>query len=179
MSFIDKFLDQTTYLPRMTIRYLKLYKVVENRSNEINTNLKNLRENYLQKLKEKEKEINNNEMIPLRNSIDELYKESLILSDYKQEILKEISYIFEDSFLKKITPIIEEGEKECQDQILSSYQNGNYSTNSYSNHLLNKKLGYDFISSMSELNDKKKKNDLKFLGNKKNRTKKKKKNSWF
>ena len=28
---------------------------------------------------------------------------------------------------------------------------------------------------MSELNDKKKKNDLKFLGNKKNRTKKKKK----
>ena len=133
MSFIDKFLDTTAPLPREIVRFLKLYRVVEERSKDINTKLKINRENYLQKLKEKE---NNSDLILLRNLIDNLYKENLTLSDYKQEILKELSYIFENSFLNKIPPIIEEGQKECQDQIIST-NNGPYGTNSFPNLFFN------------------------------------------
>ena len=76
MSFIDKFLDTTAPLPREIVRFLKLYRVVEERSKDINTKLKTNRENYLQKLKEKE---NNSDLILLRNLIDNLYKENLTL----------------------------------------------------------------------------------------------------
>ena len=44
MSFIDKFLDVTTNLPRMIVRILNLYKSVEERAKEIYDNLKNARE---------------------------------------------------------------------------------------------------------------------------------------
>ena len=121
MSFIDKFLDVTTPLPREIVRFLKLYKVVEERSKDLNSNLKNHRDIYLQKLKEKE--MKTNDLISLKNIIDNQFKESLTLSDYKLEILKELNYILEFSFLKKIDPIIEEGRKECQEQILSTNLN--------------------------------------------------------
>ena len=165
MSFIDKFLDVTAPLPREIVRFLKLYREVEERSKDINTKLKTNRENYLQKLKEKEKE-NINDLITLKNTIDNLYKENLTLSDYKQAILKELQYNFEFSFLNKIAPIIEEGKKECQEQLMSTNLNGTSSFNKITN---------DDLKSISDLNDKKKKNDAKFLGIKKNRLKNRKK----
>jgi hypothetical protein len=169
MSFIDKFLDITTPLPREIVRFLKLYKTVEERCKDNDMKLKNDREKYLQKLKEKD--IKNNELNTLKDKIDTLYKENLTLSDYKQEILKELSYIFENSFLNKIPPIIEEGQKECQDQIIST-NNGPYGTNSFPNLFFNKIINDD-LKSISECNDKKKKNDI--LGKKIIRPKSKKK----
>ena len=173
MSFIDKFLDVTTPLPREIVRFLKLFKVVEELSKDLSAGLKNYREIYLQKLKEKE--IKTNDLISLKNIIDKQFKESLTLSDYKQEILKELNYILEFSFIKKIEPIIEEGRKECQDQILSTNPNGTYGTNSFANPLYNKGLNDD-LKSMSDMTEKRKKNDLKLLGTKKNRQKNKTKN---
>ena len=101
-------------MPREIVRFLKLYKVVEERSKELNIELKDQREIYLQKLREKEKD-NNNDILSIKNKIDNLYKEILNLSNYKQEILKELKYIFEYSFLNNIKSIIEEGQKECQE----------------------------------------------------------------
>ena len=170
MSFIDKFLDITTPLPREIVRFLKLYKTVEERCKDNNIKLKNDREKYLQKLKEKE--IKNNDLIILKGKIDQLYHENLTLSDYKLEILKELNYIFENSFLNKIAPIIEEGQKECQEQIITNNINGSYSTTSFPNLFYNKIVNDD-LKSISECNDKKKKND--FLGKKTNRPKGKKK----
>ena len=169
MSFIDKFLDVTTPLPREIVRFLKLYKTVEERCKDNNIKLNSDREKYLQKLKEKE--IKNNDLTILEDKIDKLYKENLKLSDYKMEILKELNYIFENSFLNKIAPIIEEGQKECQEQIISNNINGTYSTNSLPNFFYNKVVNDD-LKSISE-NDKKKKND--FIGKKINRPKGKKK----
>ena len=166
MSFIDKFLDLTAPLPRAIVRFLKLYRVAEERSKDINTKLKTNRENYLQKLKEKE---NNNDLISLKNTIDNLYKENLTLSDYKQEILKELQYDFEYSFLHKIEPIIEEGKKECQEQLMSTNLNGTFGTSSFN------KIVNDDLKSISDLNDKKKKNEGKFIGIKKIRPKSRKK----
>ena len=163
MSFIDKFLDLTTPLPREIVRNLKLFKVVEERYRDVNTNLKKERDKYLQKLKEKETK--NNDIITIKKNIDKLYKESLTLSDYKQEILKELKYIFENSFLKKLEPIIEEGQNEMQDQLKSTNLNGFVDP-------LNIKGGNDDIK--SESSEKKKKSD-KILGLKKNRPKTKKK----
>ena len=154
MSFIDKFLDVTTPLPREIVRYLKLYKSVEERCKDNNIKLRNDRENYLQKLKEKE--IKNNDLIILKDKIDQLFNENLTLSDYKQEILKELNYIFE-SFLSKIAPIIEEGQKECQEQIITNNINGSYSTNSFPNLLYKTTIVNDELKSISECNDKKKK----------------------
>lgn len=168
MSFIDKFLDVTTPLPREIVRFLKLYKVVEERSKDLNSNLKKYRDIYLQKLKEKE--MKSNDLISLKNIIDNQFKESLTLSDYKLEILKELNYILEFSFLKKIDPIIEEGRKECQEQILSSNLNITYGTTPYPNPLYNKGNNDDLIS-ISDNNEKRKKTDFKVLGNKKNRQK--------
>ena len=163
MSFIDKFLDLTTPLPREIVRFLKLYKVVEERSKELNTEVKNQREIYLQKLKEKE---NNNDILSIKNKIDHLYKEILNLSNYKQEILKELKYIFEYSFLNNIKSIIEEGQKECQEQLLSNNNMSTYGTNSFANPYINKMN--DDMKSMSEFTDKKKK-DINFLEKKKKR----------
>ena len=52
MSFIDKFLDLTTNLPREIVRSLKLFKTVEERSRNINNNLKSLRTKYLKEINE-------------------------------------------------------------------------------------------------------------------------------
>ena len=174
MSFIDKFLDVTTPLPREIVRFLKLYKVVEERCKKIETNLKNEREKYLKLIKEKEVK-NNNEIITLKNNINKLYQETLTLSDYKQEIIKELKYIFEFSFLKKIAPIIEEGQKECQEQLNSSNTNGNFNSNFFTNTKFTKPTNED-SKNPSEVNDTNKKSEVKLLGNKKYRQKNKRRN---
>ena len=174
MSFIDKFLDLTAPLPKEIVRFLYLYKVVEERSKELNIDVKNQREIYLKKLREKQKEKekdnnnnNNNDMLPIKNKIDKLFKEILDLSSYKQEIISELKYIFENSFLNKIKSIIEEGQKECQEQLLSNNNMSTYGTNSFANPYINKMN--DDMKSMSEFNDKKKKGDINFLEKKKKR----------
>ena len=159
MSFIDKFLDLTTPLPREIVRFLKLYKVIEERSKELNTEVNYQREIYLQKLREKGKD-NNNDILSIKNKIDYLFKEILSLSNYKKEILKELKYIFEYSFLNNIKSIIEEGQKECQEQLLTNNNMSTYGTNSFAN---------PYMKSMSELNDKKKKGDINLLEKKKKR----------
>ena len=159
MSFIDKFLDITTPLPREIVRFLKLYKIVEDRCKQIKINLKRNREQYLQKIKEKE--INNNDLNNLKNAIDINYKEILTLSDYKQEILNELKYIFEFSFLNKLNPILEEGKKECKDQLTQNEFNNTFDSNVYTNPL--NKIINDEIKSVS---DKNKKNDINILGRK-------------
>ena len=163
MSFIDKFLDLTTHLRRKILRNLKLLKVAEERSREVDTNLKIERDKYLQK--SKEKETKNNDIISIENTKDKLYQESLNLSDYKLEIIKDLNYIFENSFLKKLEPIIEEGQKEIQGKLKPT------NLNDFVNPL-NIKGGNDDIK--SESSEKKKKSD-KILGLKKNRPKSKKK----
>ena len=162
MSFIDKFLDLTTNLPREIVRSLKLFKTVEERSRNINNNLKSLRTKYL-------KEINENDNKVLLLTIEKYYKELLTLSDYKQEIIKEINYILDFDFIKNLPPIIEEGKKECQEQIMSSNANLPFTSNSFANP--NRATTDD--KSVSDFNDKKKKTE-KLLGNKMNRTNKNK-----
>ena len=166
MSFIDKFLDLTTPLPKKIVRLLKLYKVVEERSRDKNIILKKNREKYLQKIKEKE--INNDEIITLKNTIDKQFFETLTLSDYKQELLDELYYILESSFLNKLLPILEEGKKECQEQLISNIQNDFKDIDSLNSRSFNK-MNNDDLKIISELNEKKKKNNLKLLGNKKYR----------
>ena len=116
MSFIDKFLDTTANLPREIVRLLKLYKFVEQRSRNINESLKNIRIKHLKDIKEKNQEEEN----IFKITHDKYYKELLNLSDYKQSLINELKYILEYNFLKKIEPIIEEGQKECQEQLQSS-----------------------------------------------------------
>ena len=111
MSFIDNFLEVTNNLPRKIVRLLKLHRTVEIRSKTINENLKNLRDKYLKELKEKNQ---SNEEILYTN--EKYYKELLNLSDYKQNLIDELKYILENEFVKKINPIIKEGEKECPEE---------------------------------------------------------------
>ena len=167
MSFIDKFLDVTTNLPREIVRILKLYKIVEERSRNINTKLKALRVNYLKEIKEDDQKTEEM-LIP----IGKYYKELLTLSDYKQELIKELKYILEVDFLQKLGPIIEEGQKECQeskDQLPSSNINLPYGANSFANPNFTKPTTEE--QSFSEFGEKKKKID-KSLGLKTNRSNK-------
>ena len=158
MSFVDNFLEATATLPRKVVRILKLYLTVEQRAKNIEDNLKILREKYLKDLKEDK--IENSEFILYTN--EKYYKELLNLSDYKQNLIDELKYILENEFVKKITPIIKEGEKECPEQQSSiSVQYGNNSN--YNKTIMEEKN----IS----INNDKKKND-KLLGNKTNRLKK-------
>ena len=157
MSFIDNFLEVTNNLPRKIVRLLKLHRTVEQKSKLINDNLKNLREKYLKNLKDKNE--NDDETLQIN---DHYYKELLNLSDYKHSLIEELKYILENEFVKKITPIIKEGEKECPEQQSSiSVQYGNNSN--YNKTTMEEKN----IS----INNDKKKND-KLLGNKTNRLKK-------
>ena len=107
--FINKFLELAEPIPRKLIRHLKLLKEVEKISYNLNETLKERREQYLEKLREKSLKRN----ITLK-SIKTLYKELLSLSDYKTEIINEIKYILENEFVNKINPIIEEGQNELE-----------------------------------------------------------------
>ena len=158
MSFIDNFLDLTANLPRQIIRLLKLNQMVEEKSRNIKDNLKEIRTKYLKDFKEKnEKEYE--DIINLNNNYQ---KELLNLSDYKLNLLEELNYIIEVDFLKKLSKIIEEGQKEIREESTSTMLNGinsNYNKNTIEekNLIINP--------------DKNKKND-RILGNKTNRTNK-------
>ena len=169
MSFIDKFLDLTAPLPREIVRYLQLLKDVEKRSKQNNIDLQKDRENFLIKLKE----FKNNYTLELKEKYDNItrqYKELLTLSNYKKEIIKQIQRILEDSFLSNLEPIIQEGQKECQEQLL----NPNYIFNN-SPYGTTEKLNQDEYSLASEYSKKRKEDEngltKSFLGSKKNRTK--------
>ena len=168
MNFIDKFLDLTAPLPRKLVRLLKLLKTVEELSKELKINLQKSREKHLQKLKENN--LKNLESSSLK-TIEKMHKELLNLSDYKKEIIKELKYIVENSFIEKLTPIIDEGQKECDNNL-----NGIYG-NSFPNP---DKLTTDDYRSISEYSNFKKKDDIdsisitgtnSLLRNKKNRAK--------
>ena len=161
MSFIDKFLDITNNIPREIVRLLKLYKFVEERFCEINTSLKGLRNRYLNSIKTKDSKDSE-----IKIQIDKYYKELLSLSDYKQNLIKDIEYILENHFSKKLPQIIEEGQKECKEQIISSNLNLPYGANSFTNSIYNNATNED--KSISEINEK------GILGNKTKKPTKKK-----
>lgn len=106
-TFVNKFLELTEPIPRKLIRHLKLLKEVERISYNLEKALKERREQYLEKLREKSLKRN----ITLK-SIKSLYKEVLALCDYKLELINEIKYILENEFVDKLDPIIEEGKEE-------------------------------------------------------------------
>ena len=144
-TFVNKFLELTEPIPRKLIRHLKLLKEVERISYNLEKALKERREQYLEKLREKSLKRN----ITLK-SIKSLYKEVLALCDYKLELINEIKYILENEFVDKLDPIIEEGKEELD--------------------LNNKKITFeDNTTTDNDTNSK------KFLNKKKNRSMKKNK----
>ena len=145
-TFINKFLELAEPIPRRLIRHLKLLKEVEKISYNLNQALKERREQYLEKLREKSLKRN----ITLK-SIKSLYKEVLALSDYKLELINEIKYILQNEFVDKLNPIIEEVKEEL-------YMN-------------NKKITFDDNTTTTD-NDT---NSRKLLSKKKNRSMKKNK----
>ena len=146
-TFVNKFLELAEPLPRKLIRHLKLLKEVERISYNLNQSLKERREQYLEKLREKSLK----RSITLK-SIKSLYKEVLSLSDYKLELIKEIKYILENEFVEKLNPIIEEGKIELESN--------------------NKKITFEDTSSITTDTEA---NSKKFLNKKKNRSVKKSK----
>ncbi len=110
MSFINQFLELTESLPRKIVRLLKLLEIAEERTNDLKYSLESKREQYLLNLTEKPSKKN----ITLKN-LKSLHKELLSLSDYKTELIKEIKYIIESSFLNKLSPIIQEGKNDIKD----------------------------------------------------------------
>ena len=146
-TFVNKFLELAEPLPRKLIRHLKLLKEVERISYNLNQSLKERREQYLEKLREKSLK----RSITLK-SIKSLYKEVLSLSDYKLELIKEIKYILENEFVEKLNPIIEEGKTELESN--------------------NKKITFEDTSSITTDTEA---NSKKFLNKKKNRSVKKSK----
>ena len=133
MSFIHKFLDLVERLPRHIVRLLYLYKEVEERYSELNSTLERKREIYLRNLKERAAKKN----VTLK-SLKLIQKELISLSDYKIELLKELKYSVQSSFLDKLPPILKEGKKEVQEQLTSKSHNKMTSTIS-----LSSKLYYD------------------------------------
>ena len=148
--FINKFLELAEPIPRKLIRHLKLLKEVEKISYNLNETLKERREQYLEKLREKSLKRN----ITLK-SIKTLYKELLSLSDYKTEIINEIKYILENEFVNKINPIIEEGQNELELNIKKITYEDNNTTSVTDNEinpkkLLNKKKNRSYIKKSKE-----------------------------
>ena len=111
MSFITNFLDITEKSRPEIIRILKLIQTVEKRTKEINIYLKNLRIGYLKDLEDKKED--NKEKLNIDKTY---YKELLNLSEYKQNLMKELNYI-KNKLVNNMNKIIEEGEKECQDEL--------------------------------------------------------------
>ena len=126
-SFIDEFLELTANLPREIIRLLKLIKEVEERSNEIDENLKDNREKYL--LSYKTNQIENSDLL---NKIKEQNSTLISLCDYKKEVVKELEYLLLQYYMDKLNKVIDLGEKECKDQqINSSSTQNNFSYQNY------------------------------------------------
>ena len=158
--FINKFLELAEPIPRKLIRHLKLLKEVEKISYNLNETLKERREQYLEKLREKSLKRN----ITLK-SIKTLYKELLSLSDYKTEIINEIKYILENEFINKINPIIEEGQNELELNIKKITYEDNNTTSVTDNEinpkkLLNKKKNRSYIKKSKEKEKEKEKENI-------------------
>ena len=158
--FINKFLELAEPIPRKLIRHLKLLKEVEKISYNLNETLKERREQYLEKLREKSLKRN----ITLK-SIKTLYKELLSLSDYKTEIINEIKYILENEFVNKINPIIEEGQNELELNIKKITYEDNNTTSVTDNEinpkkLLNKKRNKSYIKKSKEKEKEKEKENI-------------------
>ena len=166
MNCIEKFLQLTNPLPKEFVRYLKLLRNVEEKSFDLKNKLKISREKYLENLKDK---IFENSESNLLQIIENYNKEVLILSDYKLEIIKELKYIIESSFLNKLSPIIEEGNKELKNlNGETSFSNPTYLDGKfcYINNKMNKEKD-DIDTSSSSTSP--------FLGKKKRRNKSSKK----
>jgi predicted nucleic acid-binding Zn ribbon protein len=149
MSFINKFLDLTETIPRQLVRLLKLLKVADERYNDLKFSLQKRREQYLQSLREKTSKKN----ITLK-SLKLLQKELLSISDYKLEVIKEIKFIIESQFLNKLSPIIQEGKNEVEEQLSNSSNKINipipFSNTHNHNHNHNKLLYFDEDKKISE-----------------------------
>ena len=104
----------------------------------------------------------------IKNEIQNYYEELMNLSEYKQNLIKDIEFIIDNDFLKKLPPIIEEGQKECKEQMATSNLNLPYGANSFTNSIYNNATNED--KSVSEFNEK----NEKMLGNKTKRVNKKK-----
>ena len=160
MNFVDNFLDLANPIPRKIVRLAKLLKTVEESSKEKKLNLQKNREKFLQKFKENDLK---NEASILIKSLENENKQLENLSDYKLNIIEEIKYIVEHSFINELAPIIEEGKKECANNINDPLGN------------TEKNMSNDEIS--SNFYNSKKKDDIEtagntsFLKNKKNRNK--------
>ena len=166
MNCIEKFLKLTNSLPKEFVRNLKLLRNVEEKSIDLKNKLKKSREKYLENLKDK---IFENSESNLLKVIENYNKEILILSDYKLEIIKELKYIIESSFLNKLSPIIEEGNKELKNlNGETSFSNPTYLDGKYCyiNNEINKEKD-DIDTSYSSTSQ--------FLGKKKGRKKSSKK----
>lgn len=160
MNCVDKFLDLVGPLPRRIARLLKLLKTVEELSKDLKNKLQNSREKYIQKLKENNLKNSDSNSLKL---IEKMNKEVLTLSDYKLEIIKELKYIIESTFINKLTPIIEEGQKE-----IDNNANGIYDTNSFIN---SEKTNIDNYKKKDDIDSLSNTGTNNFIGKKKNRTK--------
>ena len=160
MNFVDKFLDLANPIPRKIVRLAKLLKTVEESSKEKKLNLQKNREKFLQKFKENQLK---NDAATSLELLENENKQLENLSDYKLKIIEEIKYIVEHSFINELAPIIEEGKKECANNINDPLGN------------TEKNMSNDEIS--SNFYNSKKKDDIEtagntsFLKNKKNRNK--------
>jgi len=110
MSLIAKFLKFAPEESRLEIiRILNLIQTVEQRENKINDYLKNMRDEYLKELKDKNED--NEEKL----YIDKAYNEELSnLSDYIRKLKEELYYIINNKVLPIINKKIEESEKNFQ-----------------------------------------------------------------
>ena len=156
MNYVDKFLELVAPLPRRIVRLLKLLKTVEERSKDLKKKTQDDREKFIKNLKDN---IVKNAESAQYKSIEKMHKDLLVLSDYKLEIIKELHYIIESSFINKLSPIIEEGKKELDNS------NGIYDTNSFINP---EKINMDSYKKKDDI-DSTGTNNL--LGKKKNRQK--------
>ena len=111
MNCIEKFLQIVNPIPKEFVRYLKLLRNVEENYINLKNKLKKSREKYLENLKSNFCE---NSESNLLQGIENYNKELLNLSDYKLEIIKELKYIIDSSFLNKLSPITEEANKELK-----------------------------------------------------------------
>ena len=167
MTFVDKFHDLVNQIPRKIVRTTKLLKTVEESSKEKELNLRKKTEKFLQECKGNELK---NEATPLLELLEIENKELEKLSDYKLKIIEGIKYIVEHSFINGLETIIQEGKKECNNNIDDPLGNTdkNISNDDASSFINNKKMEDNQSNSAQGSFLKKKKRRYKTLKGKKN-----------
>ena len=159
-SFIEEFLDLTVNLPREIIRLLKLLREVDEKSNKINTFLKEKREKFISSIKTNQ---NNDDLL---QQINEEYSNAISLCDYKKEIIKEVHYLLLKFYMDKLNNVIDQGEKECREQQRNpsnSIQN-NFNHSTFPNYYNDKSNDGDYnsITGIQHGNKKKGYNDSSY-----------------